>query len=334
MRKKYKIALLIIGLMIIATFYTGVTYALWVRTFEGNETNVIKAGCFTIGFQEMSKSISLKNTYPIKDSEALQKSKPYKVKISNTCDTTDAGYAITLNTLNVNGTKIDDEKIKVAIGVNNQTPSAGNILKNMEINQETANLELDGTLLTSYIINTGYIEKSTSKTFDLYLWIDSSAGNEVMNQQFEASIVVTSYATKMNTLETAIQTENSARNAGNGIIEVSHSNSELANNNYKNTEYRYVGANPNNYIMFQNETWRIIGLVNTMEGPRIKIIRDQPLRDATILLNEAKNNWTESSLQEYYTNTYLNTLNEESRNVIDTVTWNLCDRYSKYIILV
>ena len=36
------------------------------------------------------------------------------------------------------------------------------------------------------------------------------------------------------------------------------------------TDYRYIGNTPNNYITFNNETWRIIGVI---EG-RIKIIKD------------------------------------------------------------
>ena len=36
------------------------------------------------------------------------------------------------------------------------------------------------------------------------------------------------------------------------------------------------GANPNNYVKFNNELWRIIGLVNTPEGQRVKIIRNDP----------------------------------------------------------
>ena len=45
-------------------------------------------------------------------------------------------------------------------------------------------------------------------------------------------------------------------------------------NNLKQTELRYAGANPDNYVKFNNELWRIIGLVNTPEGQRVKIIRD------------------------------------------------------------
>lgn len=324
MKMKYKIALFIIGAMIFGTSCMGVSYSLWVQEFEGKETNQITTGCFTIQFEELSKSISLKNTYPISDERALESAQTsYRMKVTNTCNTTDAGYSITLNTVSVVGEKLSDEKVKVAIGVDGIKPSAGSTLSTMNINTETQNLDITGELLTSYIINTGFIEKNTSKTFDIYLWVDENAGKEVMNQKFEAAVVLTSYATKMNTLETTIQNEDSPANGGNGVAEIKHIDSETTDPTFKNNEYRYVGANPNNYLSFNSETWRIIGLVNTKEGGRVKIVRNTPLRDATEINSTANNNWSTSELENYYTNTYYNSLSLESKNYVDTITWSL-----------
>lgn len=43
------------------------------------------------------------------------------------------------------------------------------------------------------------------------------------------------------------------------------------------TDYRYIGSNPNNYITFNDETWRIIGV---FDG-KIKIIRDERIGNTT-----------------------------------------------------
>ena len=45
------------------------------------------------------------------------------------------------------------------------------------------------------------------------------------------------------------------------------------------TDYRYIGANPNNYVKFNDELWRIIGVFDTDDGTgklekRLKIIRN------------------------------------------------------------
>ena len=49
-----------------------------------------------------------------------------------------------------------------------------------------------------------------------------------------------------------------------------------------NTDYRYTGADPNNYVSFNNELWRIIGVFPTDDGTgnienRVKIIRNESI---------------------------------------------------------
>ena len=48
------------------------------------------------------------------------------------------------------------------------------------------------------------------------------------------------------------------------------------------TDYRYIGANPNNYVKFNDELWRIIGVFDTDDGTgkvekRMKIIRNESI---------------------------------------------------------
>ena len=86
---------------------------------------------------------------------------------------------------------------------------------------------------------------------------------------------------------------------------------------------RYVGGNPNNYIRFNNEIWRIIGVmkVETVDGnieERIKIIRQNEIDDQQdfgfYLWNfkdfelENVNNWNDASLMEILNGIYYNSL--------------------------
>lgn len=81
-------------------------------------------------------------------------------------------------------------------------------------------------------------------------------------------------------------------------------------------DYRYIGAEPNNYITFnENEKWRIIGV---FDG-KIKIIRDEKIGDFAWDSTDV-NEWPTSTLA-----TYLNTgdywttvLSQEAREKIDT----------------
>ncbi len=357
MKLKYKVALGIIGILILVHVYMGVSYSLWVQKIEGTETNVIQTGCFKVEFEELSKSIHLLNTYPITDEKALTSIKPYQVKVNNTCETTDAGYALTINTIETTKEKLDDSKIKVAIGNGVVKPTEGVLLNSLEINPEVANIEVSGTLLTSYIGKTGIIERGQSEVFDVYLWVDERAGNEVMNQVFEAGVSITTYSVKMKNMEDEIKTN--VVTEGNGVYEVSHEDAEItyttdptAIQNLKQNEYRYAGQNPNNYVSFNNELWRIVGLVNTPEGQRVKLIRSESIGDYSWDTSESNinsgygvNEWSTSKLKDllnngaYYNRTsgtcyngaknattecdFSSTgLTNESKDMIDTITWN------------
>ena len=126
---------------------------------------------------------------------------------------------------------------------------------------------------------------------------------------------------------------------------------------------RYIGANPNNYVLFNNELWRIIGVMKDVENPngtksdKIKLIRNENLKYSP--WNNAKssdetygeNNWKNSALQKmlnegiYYNRTsgnclygeygsrldvdtcdFSNTgLTEEAKSMISESVWNLGD---------
>ena len=69
--------------------------------------------------------------------------------------------------------------------------------------------------------------------------------------------------------------------SGDGLYEVTHDDIDFEDAGWKNKEYRYAGVSPNNYLTFNDETWRIIGLVNvkindTIEQ-RVKIIKEESI---------------------------------------------------------
>ncbi len=143
--------------------------------------------------------------------------------------------------------------------------------------------------------------------------------------------------------------------SGDGLYAVSHENLEELGQEWNKTEYRYAGSNPNNYLRFNNEIWRIIGLVNvkTTSGveQRIKIIRLNKTTGqedfGTYSWHELSNDWTQSSLKNmlngiyyesesgycskyFYTSDPItcdfskNGINDNARNMIDSdVIWNI-----------
>ena len=137
---------------------------------------------------------------------------------------------------------------------------------------------------------------------------------------------------------------------------------ELKFDNTKDNNLRYVGANPNNYVRFNNELWRIIGVFNNIENgsgtkeTRIKLIRDEPIGKyswdnkpsgtGSSTSSYGSNDWTDSTLKEVLNNGpywnrasgncpsgrdgattscdfSTNGLTEEAKRMISDAVWNL-----------
>ena len=76
-------------------------------------------------------------------------------------------------------------------------------------------------------------------------------------------------------------------------------------------DIRYYGANPNNYVSFNNELWRIIGVIDG----KIKIIRNESIGSYAWASN-GNNNWNNSSLKSYLNGEYYNSIDSTYKNMI------------------
>lgn len=90
------------------------------------------------------------------------------------------------------------------------------------------------------------------------------------------------------------------------------------------TDYRYIGSDPYNYVTFNDELWRIIGVftvedANGNKEQHIKIIRDS-LIDTTF---SSGFEWENNSIQIYLNGDYYNSLNIDSKNMISEVKYYL-----------
>ena len=92
------------------------------------------------------------------------------------------------------------------------------------------------------------------------------------------------------------------------------------------TDYRYIGNDPYNYVTFNNELWRIIGIFEVEDGngnkeQRIKIIRDESI--GNIVWDSNANEWTTATLNTYLNGDYYNSLSEESKRMIGNTKYYL-----------
>ena len=93
------------------------------------------------------------------------------------------------------------------------------------------------------------------------------------------------------------------------------------------TDYRYIGSDPNNYVEFNNELWRIIGVfkVENENGnweERIKIVRNESIGNMAWDSNNV-NEWTTASLNAYLNGEYYNSLIDSAKDMIDSVKYYL-----------
>ncbi len=200
MKLRYKMMLIIVTFALVGCLYITQSYAIWQANASQTNANNMTAGCFSISFSGKN-NISLTNAFPISDTLALQQETPYTFTVTNTC-TVDANYKITLNTLNTN--TLTDDKIKYVI--TEGTATAGSVLSTNNTRPTTTELnDLKASitnLQTSYVLTTGTLAAGTrgsgtsitsggTKTYKLYLWINETAGKEVMKKTFNAKIAVT-----------------------------------------------------------------------------------------------------------------------------------------------
>ena len=321
MKLRYKISLVVVAFLIIASLFLVQSYALWLTTYEGQE-NILSVGCFDVALEELSKPISLNNTYPMSDQKGLTQT-PYKFTIKNTCNTS-ADYVITLNTLKT--ATIDKSKIKFAFTEDTTVPTSGVNLGTYasvasNINTDLAYLQteniLGDTLNESIILQKGTLKnENDTETFNLYLWVDQTAGNEVQGKKFVASVNVLANATTVEptAAEKIAALASEADKTSTDVYTVPNKTSDsctytLAYDGTTDNNLRYVGKNPCNYVKIDNEYWRIIGVMNNIDDgtgkkeTRIKLIRNESIGDYSWDTSESSvnsgygvNEWSQADL--------------------------------------
>ena len=270
---------IIVLLLVLLSLAGSISYSLWNYSFKGKE-NKITTGDVSIKFLESNTNvISLKNALPEDDTTGKTNSS-YDFIV-----TTKANYNINLKY------DLSIEKLSTDTGY---TSLNNNQIK-VYLTDFSNNVLLEPTLISDLSNNLLYTKTNThssTKTeindkYKLRVWIDkdvdASSWTKDTKNQYKFKIGIKSEeANSLNGVDTLIKKEGS-----DGLEKIVHSaDSSLQIGATEDiTEYRYRGANPNNYAIFNNETWRIIGVFPT-EGSdgtienRIKLIRSESIGDA------------------------------------------------------
>ena len=174
--------------------------------------------------------------------------------------------------------------------------------------------------------------------------------NSVYNQKYQR-IEVTSIENKYTTCNLTYQTP-SSKNYLNSYITSLAGQTQGDGRVVNENGYRYEGKNPNNYIWFNNELWRIIGVFDENSHGQsgenlVKIIRNDSI--GGLAWDKSRtNDWTQASLMNLLNGAYLNSengtggeyccgyddipsncdytetgINDTYRSMIENVTWYL-----------
>ena len=215
----------------------------------------------------------LVSKYPISKEEALKyNAKEINITNNSTCDT--AYYKVTIKDL-VNSS-INKDKINYQV-VDKST------------NTETIDKNPDNFNISDSLT------KGNTKTYTIRLWIDESAtntdlfinGDTTKPIEYKYALNIESSDEKLKGNITPALEFALAKVGTDGLEVVTHEiDDTLQVDSSFATEYRYRGGDSvvKNYVTFNNETWRIIGIIPTEDTDgniesRFKIIRDESIGD-------------------------------------------------------
>ena len=320
---KISIILTLIG---VVSLVTGITFAIYENTINAGKSQVIKTGVVNFTLTESTNGLVLDNLQELTDYEGMAQETFYEFTIKNTGDTI-TDYEISLvdkPNSSYTGTILNEKYIKVGLLKNNS--------KEIIVNLKDVNRLIDKVTL----------DVEDTVNYKLRLWLDfgdleDEAKEALVGQQIFLALKINGIqnVNKVPTgADTLIKLTDNKDNSGLYTITHAKDSTLQIGTNEDITEYRYRGASPKNYVTFNNEVWRILGVFPTDDGTgnienRIKIIKDQSIGNyqwntTQVASTSSYNNWTGATLMKYLNGTYYNSLiNNNSIDMVDDVKYYL-----------
>ena len=349
MKKNYYI-LTIISFIFLILMVVGVSYAAYKFSAAGTKENVISTGTISMSYSQNS-FIDLKHTYPKTDTYAIatkedKSSMEFSVSME-TSGTKQINYALAITNIE-EGATLKSDKVKIYL------EKEGKVVNNFETNKGKTidsfkNKYVEG-LIDSYAIYQDILTTS-NKThhYTLTSWIDESyilpIKNETNNTKqtneetykfkvkvvgVDSPITIEEKSTSVTGIASQVLPTLTSNAGDSGLYTITHEadNTLQIGNDKDITEYRYRGASTKNYVTFNNETWRILGVFPTDDGTgkienRVKLIKDQSIGDKYWDTN-GSNNWARpATLNTELNTTYLNNLDSTSKSMIGNTKYYL-----------
>ena len=233
-------------------------------------------------------------------------------------------------------TKEDADLIFDYIFDNSVTFPAGAPLEEKTTTKEITDVNPDTFLIENSL------EKGKTHEYEIIMWISNAATNNDLyvngdtTKPIEYKYALNIEATDEKPKEDYALTFARSKVGIDGLEQITHTIDDTLQVDSKfATEYRYRGGDSTvkNYVTFNNEVWRIIGVIPTEDTNgkvenRIKIIRDTSIgnkkwNETEDTTTNSMNNWITGTLNTYLNNDYYNTLNSDAKNMIGTTKYYL-----------
>ena len=320
---KISIILTLIG---VVSLVTGITFAIYENTINAGKSQVIKTGIVNFTLTESTNGLVLDNLQELTDYEGMAQETFYEFTIKNTGNTI-TDYEISLvdkPNSSYTGTILNEKYIKVGLLKNNS--------KEIIVNLKEVNRLIDKVTL----------DVEDTVNYKLRLWLDfgdleDEAKEALVGQKIFLALKINGIqnVNKVPTgADTLIKLTDNKDNSGLYTITHAKDSTLQIGTTEDITEYRYRGASPKNYVTFNNEVWRILGVFPTDDGTgnienRIKLIKNQSIGNyqwntTQVASTSSYNNWTGATLMKYLNATYYNSLtNDNSIDMVDDVKYYL-----------
>ena len=317
--KNKKVTTIIISILIVIILLLAITYAYFSTQLLGSD-QIVKVGELELVLNETSEGIGLNNAVGISDREGISLTPSTFELVNNGSKAVDYTIYLDDNTIGSTDTRIDDKYLKYNLNKNG-TDSGATLLTSIGANPNR-------------ILDSGTIEGGGTNTYSLNLWITDEVDGNYSGQVFSGKLRVEVSQEKTaaeyliaHANDEALNYYEASSDEQKEMWEFSHDATEQTT---ALTDYRYIGNNPSNYVTFNNETWRIIGVFSVDDGTgnveeRLKIIREESIGNLSYdnkttttgaETDYGKNNWPDARL-----NYLLNPFHEDDE-ISNSLYWN------------
>ena len=340
MKKREKIIIIVV-LIIMIIAIIGVSYAAFSFMGEGQRLNTITTGAITMSYVESSNTISLSGALPTTDETGKVRLNPgeyFDFTVSSNI-TGDVNINYEISAKEVGDGTMDGSNIKLYLTRLNGD-SEEELMTPETYNEETSSNSYTGRPSGEMSLYTSSMNSSESNNYRLRMWVDEDYNPQGDGGNLTFNVQINVYGLDGEKLPTAVETllakVNSEDLDYNSATEeekkemwtFTHPATEQTE---ALTDYRYIGSEPNNYVTFNNELWRIIGVFSVDDGTgnveqRLKLIRDESIGDFAWKNNNSLDaNWAIASLNNYLNSGdyWTNSLDSNAKNIIDNVVWYL-----------